>query len=97
MNNSFFLMNIFAVERALGDSEDSIIHAQELVTFSSGRAGQSLEYTSNSSSSEPSTSATSSLPNPDSVTNSSHELVQSNDTGPNGIPLFKGYALILQC
>lgn len=94
--NTIFL-NVFAVERSSGDPEDSITHAQELVTLSSGQTGQSQEYLSNihSSPSEPSTSAASPLPNPEGVTDSTHSIVQSNDTGPNGISLFKGYALIL--
>ncbi|KAJ0112962.1 hypothetical protein Patl1_00151 [Pistacia atlantica] len=83
---------IHFLEHASGDSEDSIRHAQELVTFSSGQTEQSQEYSSNihSTSSEPSTSATSPLPNPDGVTDSTHVLVESNDTGPNGISIFKG-------
>ncbi|XP_044481256.1 uncharacterized protein LOC123207836 isoform X1 [Mangifera indica] len=82
----------YSVERSSGDPEDSITHAQELVTLSSGQTGQSQEYLRNihSSPSEPSTSAASPLPNPEGVTDSTHSIVQSNDTGPNGISLFKG-------
>ncbi|KAH7576252.1 hypothetical protein JRO89_XS01G0023000 [Xanthoceras sorbifolium] len=85
----------YSVEHAVRDSGDSIMHAQELVTFSSGQSAESLEYSNNSHSSlsEPSTSG---LPSHDGVTTENPSqntgaLVVSNHNGANGISIFQGY------
>ncbi|KAK3195139.1 hypothetical protein Dsin_026449 [Dipteronia sinensis] len=87
----------YSVERDSGDSGDSIMHSQELVTFSSGQTGESMEYSSNCDSplSESSTSvsllhdgvATDSTENP---SQNAGALVQSNNNLPNGISIFQG-------
>ncbi|KAK6260877.1 hypothetical protein SCA6_015351 [Theobroma cacao] len=94
----------YSVEPAARDSTDSVVHAQELVTFSSGRPEESVisdhpsATGSSSTSFESSSSATTAPANHVGVARASagdlsentDAIVQSNQTGQNGISIFQG-------
>ncbi|XWS45858.1 hypothetical protein CRYUN_Cryun14cG0015400 [Craigia yunnanensis] len=94
----------YSVEPAARDSRDSFVHAQELVTFSSGQTEESVisdhPFSSGSSStlSESSSHATTVPANHVGVARASAgdpsentgAIVQSNCTGQNGISIFQG-------
>ncbi|GLU00396.1 hypothetical protein SLE2022_177710 [Rubroshorea leprosula] len=94
----------YSVEPTPRDSRDSIVHAQELVTFPSRQNGNPVlrDHLSSSGSvstfSECSTSVTAAPPIHDGLTRASTEdlsentsaLVQSNHAPQNGITLFQG-------
>ncbi|XWS35631.1 hypothetical protein CRYUN_Cryun20dG0013400 [Craigia yunnanensis] len=94
----------YSVEPAAGDSRDSIVHAQELVTFSSGKTEESVisdhpcSSGSSSTLSESSSHATTAPPNHVGVarppagdpSENTGAIVQSNHTGQNGISIFQG-------
>lgn len=85
---------IFAVEPSPRGSGNSILHAQELITLSSGQTGGSVATTND----QPSSSGTA-VPVHGEITRTSagesspntSALVRSNGTGQNGISLFKRY------
>lgn len=91
----------FAVESPSRDSGGSVVHDQEMETFSSAQTEEHLELFCNShnSLSESSTPATSSPPIHDAETRGSsedpsqrtHALIESSQASPNGISIFKGY------
>ncbi|ESR58608.1 hypothetical protein CICLE_v10019862mg [Citrus x clementina] len=90
----------YSVESPSRDSGGSVVHAQEMETFSSAQTEEHLELSCNShnSLSESSTPATSSPPIHDGETRGSsedpsqrtHALIESSQASPNGISLFKG-------
>ncbi|GKU88478.1 hypothetical protein SLEP1_g2738 [Rubroshorea leprosula] len=94
----------YSVEPTPRDSRDSVVHAQELVTFPSRQNGNPVLHDHSSSSgsvstfSECSTSVTAAPPIHDGLTRASTEdlsentsaLVQSNHAPQNGITLFQG-------
>ncbi|GLT39594.1 hypothetical protein SLA2020_137770 [Shorea laevis] len=94
----------YSVEPTPRDSGDSVVHAQELVTFPSRQNGNPVlcDHSSSSgsisTSSECSTSVTAAPPIRDGLTRASTEdlsentsaLVQSNHAPQNGITLFQG-------
>ena len=96
------------MEPAAGDSRDSIVHAPELVTFSSGQTEESVisdhpcSSGNSSTLSESSSHATNAPPNHVGVARASARdssentgaIVQSNHTGQNGISIFQGYGFL---
>ncbi|KAJ9171210.1 hypothetical protein P3X46_014605 [Hevea brasiliensis] len=96
----------YSLEYSSRDSGNSITHAQELVTFSSGQTEEYLDddfpssSQSHSTFSEPSTSTSATAPPPirDGITRTSLEspsqhtsaIVSSNHSGQNGISIFQG-------
>ncbi|XP_021280128.1 uncharacterized protein LOC110413589 isoform X2 [Herrania umbratica] len=94
----------YSVEPAARDSTDSVVHAQELVTFSSGQPEESVisdhpsATGSSSTSFESSSSATTAPANHVGVarapagdlSENTGAIVQSNQAGQNGISIFQG-------
>lgn len=78
---------IFAVEPSYRDSGNSIVHAQELITFSSGETMGSV-VTTNAAAAAPLNSEITSTSAGESSQDASGDV---NHTGQNGISMFKRY------